>query len=256
MQNATKTLLEAWKKLDTKNPPFILPGDEEIIEHQQYYKNYDDFIRNENFGFSSSTKFHTGLLPSPFSGNILTAKIFILALNPGFSTRDYYEETYNQEIIKKRKLRLKNIFSEVDYPWMSLNPKFAWTGGYDYWTKKLLPIIQELRNNNNKTYKECLKILSQNLAVVELVPYHSKSFGLSMIKMNKLRSVSLMKDFVKNDLLNRAKNNKAIIIITRKSKYWDLPRHKNIIRYNNNEARSASLGLESKGGKIILQMLQ
>lgn len=65
-----------------------------------------------------------------------------------------------------------------------------------------------------------------------------------------------MKDFVKNDLLTKAKHNKAVIIITRKAKYWDLPKHKNIIRYDNNEARSASLGLGSKGGKIILQMLK
>ncbi|MFZ1517704.1 MAG: hypothetical protein WAU11_02960 [Ignavibacteriaceae bacterium] len=256
MHNATKNLLEAWKTLNTSKPPYILDGDEVINGHTHKYKNYQTFISDKNFGDIDSTKFHTGLLPVPYSGNILKAKIFILALNPGFSIRDYYEESHSKKIINKRKQRLKDSSSEKNFPWLSLNPEFAWTGGYEYWTKKLNPIIKKIMDLREISYVDVLQLLSKNIAVIELVPYHSKSFGLSKTKMNNLRSVSLMKDFVKNDLLTKAKHNKAVIIITRKAKYWDLPKHKNIIRYDNNEARSASLGLGSKGGKIILQMLK
>lgn len=256
MHKSTRTLLEAWKKLNTEKSPYILEGDKEINDHQQYYKDYETFIKNLDSGFSNPIKFHTGLLPVPFSGNILKAKIFILALNPGFSIRDYYEESYDKKIIKRRRQRLHNINSEKEFPWLSLNPQFAWTGGFDYWTKKFAPILKELMAIRSINYIDCLKLLSKNIAVIELVPYHSKSFGLSKTKMNKLRSVELMKAFVIEDLVERAKRNKAIIIVTRKANYWKLKSSENIIIYDKNEARSASFGLNSKGGKAILNLLR
>lgn len=255
MHKAAKNLLNAWKSLDNSKPPYILPGDEVIREYTHKYKNYKTFISDKYYGDIESTKFHTGLLPVPYSGNILKAKIFILALNPGFSIRDYYEESHCKKIISKRKQRLKNINSEKDFPWLSLNPEFAWTGGYDYWTKKLNPIIKKIMVESKISYVEVLQLLSKNIAVLELVPYHSKSFGLPESKMDKLESVRLMRSFVKQDLFERASKNETIIIVTRKAKYWELPKHRNVIVYNNKQARSSSFGLNSDGGKAILNLL-
>ena len=255
MHKAAKNLLEAWRSLNTSKPPYILPGDEIINGYNHKCKNYKTFISDKNYGEIDSTKFHTGLLPVPYSGNILKAKIFILALNPGFSIRDYYEESYCRKIIRRRKQRLKDINSEKDFPWLSLNPEFAWTGGYEYWTKKLKPVIKKLMETHKVSYVDTLQLLSNKIAVLELVPYHSKSFGLPELKMDKLESVRLMRDFVKQDLLERSNKNGTIIIVTRKAKYWELLKRKNVIVYNKNQARSASFGLNSKGGKAIINLL-
>ena len=86
------------------------------------------------------------------------------------------------------------------------------------------------------------------------MPYHSRKFGSESLIEN-LRSVEIMRSFVNDYLLPKAQNNKATIIVTRKAKIWGLTKSKNVIVYNKNEARSAHLTPNSKGGKAILRNL-
>ena len=132
MNKAVSELLLAWRGLQTKKPPFVLKGDEAILEDKRChpYRKFVDFINASEFGTEFSHKLHTGLYPCPYSGNVLKAKIYILTLNPGFSPLDYYAETYDSDTRKKRIRDLKQRKFDPDYPWPALNPKFCWSGGY------------------------------------------------------------------------------------------------------------------------------
>jgi|GEM_PF-4441752 len=67
--------------------------------------------------------------------------------------------------------------------------------------------------------------------------------------------MDIIKAFVHEYVVPRAKNNKAIIIATRHSEMWQLPKHRDIVVYNSVESRAAYLNLKSKGGKKIIEHL-
>jgi len=258
MNKAVSELLHAWRGLQTKKPPFILKGDEAIEESElcHPYKNFVDFINAPEFGTESPNKLHTGLYPSPYSGNVLKAKIYILTLNPGFTPMDYYAETYDENTKRKRIRDLKQRRLDPDYPWPALNPQFCWSGGWRYWMGRLNDIAIELSKKRGIRFPAALKYLSKRIACLEYVPYHSKSFGLSDSIIRKMRSPHLMLEFVRSYVVPKAREDKAIVIATRHADKWDLPNHRNIIEYKGSQSRGAYLNLNSPGGRKIAEILK
>ena len=245
-------LTNAWKKLNLNSKGYILDGDNLDESKCWNIKNYNDFIQRQTEIIKDKKRiFHTGLLPVPFSGDIKNAVIYILLLNPGLSAIDYYvesnEKSFRNQIINK----LKKDKLDRDYPFISLNPKYLWTGGGRYWTNKFMPIIKELMKHN-KSYLEILQLLSKNIAALELIPYHSKNLSMTK-KLQRQKSVVLMKSFVKEYVLRKAKNDKAIIIVTRQIKSWGLKKEKNVYLMNN--PRNISFNTKTREGKVILNKL-
>jgi len=99
-----------------------------------------------------------------------------------------------------------------------------------------------------------LRHLAHNVACLELLSYHSKSFGTGAL-LNSLPSAQAMLAFVHKILLPKAKDNEATIIVTRSVKNWRLPKHKNIVIYESGETRSAHLTRKSRGGEAIAKRL-
>lgn len=62
--------------------------------------------------------------------------------------------------------------------------------------------------------------------------------------------------FVQNVLVPKAKAGKIKIIVTRKASHWALPSSRNVIRYSGAQARGASLGIDTPGGKAILEQIR
>ena len=257
MNGAAKKLLAAWRGLKLKKPPFILNGDQILIERKlcHPYRTYRNYIRDPNFGSISPHKFHTGLLPVPYSGDILRAKIYILALNPGFGPLDYYAETYDADLrgAKVRAIRQKKFDS--CYPWHALNPRYCWSGGGRYWIGRLEQIATTLMDRRHFSFADALHVLSTTVACLEYVPYHSKSYGLAKTVARQMRSPKLMLDFVHNYVVPKARQGAAVVIVTRHVDLWGLPSHRNIIAYNGTEARAAYLNLKSRGGRKIAEIL-
>jgi hypothetical protein len=56
-------------------------------------------------------------------------------------------------------------------------------------------------------------------------------------------------------LVPKAVDDKAVIIVTRQVKMWNLPEHRNIVIYEGGETRSAHLTLTSRGGQAIAKHL-
>lgn len=253
-KKAAKELIKLWDSLDIYQRPYVINEDKEFMKEISWnFKTYKSMIKNrDKIRQFRKKRFHTGLLPSPFSGDIINARVYILALNPGLSDLDYYAETTNKEYLKEKIKKLKGNFGKSDYPFISLNPRYAWTGGGKYWLGKFEPIIDELIKTKG-SYDKAVKIIAQNVATLELVPYHSKSFGNSSI-LNKLESVRIMKEFVDKFVLNKAAKNKAIVLVTRSIKEWGIKRNKNIILFENN--RNISFRLKTRGGEAMLKILQ
>ncbi len=247
-------LISGWRNCNLESPPYLFPDD---IAHTtngnfKVFHSFDEYVFTNEFGLLSDKNLHTGLLPMPYIGNLEKATIFVLMLNPGLSAGDYFAE----EQPEFRNAQIQNLRQEngsIEYPFIFLNPKFAWHPGFDYWHKKLDDVIKKLAKQSEITYQNAMSILAKNLVCLELFPYHSKSFGPDSLL--KLPSVNVMLSFVNNVLVPKVEDGKAIIIAARRVKNWELPKHKNIIAYKPSEARSAHLSLSSRGGTAIFNHL-
>ncbi|OQZ03028.1 MAG: hypothetical protein B6D34_09235 [Candidatus Brocadia sp. UTAMX1] len=250
------SLIESWHKCNLESPPYLFPNDERHIKGfsgVRIYRSFDEYVTSPEFGVSD-INLHLGLLPVPFAGNLERASIFILMLNPGLSAGDYFAE---QKVTEFRNAYIRGLRQENaddEFPFIFLNPNFAWHPGFSYWHKKFGALIEKLAHQSGITYQRAMSILSKNLACLELLPYHSKSFGSgSLLKV--LPSVKVMQNFVHEVLIPKAKDGKVIIIATRSVKKWQLPKHKNIITYEGGETRSAHLSPSSRGGMAIANHL-
>ena len=255
MTDKVHRLIELWQNCPLDNAPFILPEDKtEIQKRTVLYRSFEDYATSSTFGHKDDTSLHVGLLPVPYVGNLQKAAVFILMLNPGLSHGDYLE--CEDETLKKEHIRnLRQDNANVEFPFLFLDPRFAWHPGFDYWEKKLGELAHALEKKQKITYQKALQCLSQCLACLELMPYHSKKFGAGPF-LERLISTQVMLEYVREVLIPKAENDQAIIVVARGKRNWDLPRHKNIIVYNRKgEARAARLSLKSRGGKAIANQL-
>jgi hypothetical protein len=253
-----ESLVSFWRECDLNKPPFLHPYDRvEILKRDpsiihQTPLDFGGFARKPGF---SDQNLHLNLIPQPYGGDLKNAEVFILLINPGLGFTDYWGE----EAVSGFRDRLKNNLhqnfianQEFRFPW--LDPTLCWHGGFVWWEKKLrdvIRIIAEKRFDNN--YYHALSAVSTKIASIELVPYHSFSFGAhSLIK--HLRSVELVKQFVKGHLAVKAQDGAATLIVTRQVETWGLQHdNKNIFCYSPGQSRTASLTANSDGGKAILR---
>ncbi|KAF0111111.1 MAG: Uncharacterized protein FD147_1212 [Chloroflexi bacterium] len=245
-------LVEKWRQVDLEKPPYIFPGDEQLIRGRKIdpdIKSYEEYVARLGEVKEFPNKLHVGLIPVPYVGNLETAKFFILTANPGLGTTNYKGE-YDDS--KYRKQLIINLRQENfdEYPFMSLNIEFAWLGGFIYWERKFSSIINQLLENQI-TYDNALRLISNKVACVELVPYHStKGCGIS-----NLESTKMFKEFVHQVLKPKAQKGEIDIVVIRKAVDWGLENDKHTIVFPANQARSSSLGIDNEGGKRILELL-
>jgi len=125
-------IIEQWRRCQLESGPYLLDGDKHLLKYRKkyvFYKTFNEFIQSEEFGLSNA-KFHLGLIPIPYMGNIQDSSIFILMSNPGLSNIDYHAEQYNAvyKDALKNNLRQENI--DTRFPFVCLNPEFSWHAGF------------------------------------------------------------------------------------------------------------------------------
>ena len=192
-------------------------------------------------------------------GDLKSAEIYILTLNPGYSATDYFGEYC---VRGYRGALLRNLRQDYS-PQRSLNlfldPQFAWSGGFGYWHTRLRNVIDKHANERGWSYAKARSKLGSKLAIIELVPYHSASFRDSLKR--GLKSTKLAEEFVGQYVSNRLKNKKAIAILHRRPKEW-----REILSLTTNASerifceesnvRNPSFKPSSQFGKAILKQLQ
>lgn len=260
-------LIETWSKWQPKGPPHIFHGDEDAIadlknrksrkgpcERTCEFTSWNEYHRDSEFGAPDDTRLHLGLFPSPFSGNVRTAKVFVLMLNPGCVPTDYFGQ-YERPGFEKALLR--NLSQQNVTGLMGLDPQFAWSAGFQYWNKKLGDLIRALKEHRNSSFAEARAYLASAIASIELMPYHSPKFGIPRRYLNKMKSVQLVRELVQDELLPRAQKGKCLLIVTRKARFWGIRQSPpNVIVYKAGEAQAAYLNRKSRGGKRILEFLK
>jgi len=255
MNGAFRDLITGWKSSLSGSPPYWFPGDDEIAKPHSYVcSSHQRYVTGPEFGKPKKSRLHVGLLPIPYIGNLRKASIFILMLNPGLSHGDYFAEF---QVPSFRQALLHNLRQEKmskDYPFLCLDPRFAWDPGFNYWADKFHSITAALATQKQLSYQDALKHLAKRIACLELVPYHSRTFSAHGL-LGQLPSSQAICAFVSRIVVPKAKNGRAIIISTRGNDMWNLPKHRNIIVYQGTEVRAAHLGLKSRGGQKIARFL-
>lgn len=258
------SLIEFWSEFSGKAAPFVHPRDLEVLQsrpdwsQQQESLDFNSYIKSQRFANRQDRSLHFSLYPCPYVGNLEAAKVVVLLLNPGFSASDYWAEYTDQPFRTRLEQNLRQPLDRVDFPFWPLDPTFCWHGGFFWWEKKLGNVVEEISNRRpGKSYFEALKYVSSNLACVELIPYHSESFGDHAL-LKTLRSAQAAISYGKSSLLPLAKSGKITLIVTRQAKGWELDNQQetdDLIIYRNGETRGASLGLNTRGGRAILRRL-
>lgn len=249
-------LFAEWKKFQPEKAPYVLQGDEKILSDPKLFcrfMGWDQFVAAPDFGAPGQSQLHLDLLPVPFVGNLKSASVFLLMLNPGFGPHDYFGE-YN--VPEYRTALLNNLRQGRDNSFMFLDPHFSWHGGFGYWHTKLQDIIAAFTESTSTSYGKARLFFQSRIAALELAPYHSVNFTVPTRVFNSLRSVQLARAFVHDELLPRAKSGECLLVVTRAVKHWGLPSLGNIVAYSPTEARSAHLSVKSRGGSAILKFLR
>lgn len=247
-------LIEEWRRCQLESGPYLLDGDKNLLKYPKkcvFYKTFNEYIQSNDFGLRD-TKFNIGLIPIPYMGNIQDSSIFILMSNPGLSNIDYHAEQYNADYNNALKNNLRQEIFDTRFPFVCLNPQFCWHSGFEYWYSKLYSIVKIESKRRKIKFHDTLSIIARSMSVLQLFPYHSTKYRF----FNNLYSVKLIKGYVKQVLVKKAVNDQASIVVARGAKYWGLEKQKNIAIYDSPQARSASLSINSEGGKLIMDRLK
>ena len=191
-------LINIWRDIfDT--PPFIC---------------LNDLMRTDRDRINKQSNFRFDFIPQPFWGNILTPKVIILTLNPGYySERDYQtNELYKQEFID-------NLSQRPSLNWFNLKD----TKDYRWWHNAIKDLLDE-----NITEKD----IYEKVGFFEFIGYHSKSFpsklynsyiDLNIEEFGAIKGIlpsqkALFKHI--DNLLNQEENERPLVAIIWGQKFW------------------------------------
>ena len=233
-------LTQFWRRCDLEAPPYchrddrLAPG-----RVQQGVASYADYVRAFKDNRLADTALHLSLLPQPYHGDLESAEVIVLLTNPGLHPSDYFAEDVDPEF---RQSIIRTIRQEMRSH-MFLDPKWAWTSGFTWWEKKLRGVAQIVAREKFKgNYSRALADLARRVACLELVPYHSASYRPTA----DLASTKAVRRFAQEASRDRT------IVVTRAVKDWRISKGPNVISYDAKQARGASLGPNSLGGRAIL----
>jgi hypothetical protein len=251
------SLATFWQAFQPGDPPFVHPADLAAVAKyaKAVIRTVEEHSRRAYFG-NEAGMLQLGLLPAPFAGDLGRADIFILMLNPGFEIADFYAGSQHAYAAATEQT-LRQDLSNEEFPFMHLNPEFCWSGGYRWWSKKLHDVARTYVALKGCSYREALATLSQHIASIELIPYHSVSGPSGAL--SKLPSAKAALAFVQNELLPTARRGEVTLIVTRKVAAWgivaDAETAKDIVIYGGGAARGAHLTSTTSGGEAILRRL-
>ncbi len=257
-------LIGFWNRFRLTAPPFVHPDDDlPILREKAPWSpktdpaDFESYVSGPRFGDAEDHRLHLSLFPVPYAGDLRSAPVVILALNPGFKHSDYWAEFKDSEFQKRLRTNLRQLFNDTDYPFPFLDPQFCWHSGFRWWERKLRDVIQSIAKERYRGYRgsylRALKFLSQNLACIELIPYHSDTFRDHRL-LKELPSAKHARTFVRENLVPAAIAGKRTVIVTRQKAGWEMPRQGgDLIIYGKGEPRGASLSKNSRGGKAILK---
>jgi hypothetical protein len=231
----------AWAEFDPSDPCRVLDADRVVLERSEFapyiarYDSWDSFLKHPDSQMKK-THLHLSLLPHPFFGTLSNASVFILTLNPKVGPSDYRAED-NLEY----QTAWANTLRQAGEPFMWLNPRFSWHGGFEYWHRdRCTTLVDRCSREFRIPRTHALAFMAKSVAVIQLVPYHSVSAPPDRM-IDQLESVNLARRFVKEVVVPRALAGEALIVAVRGVTRWNLPSGPNIVLYSQGQSRGAYL---------------
>lgn len=218
-------------------------------------RTWDEYVRSANFG-EDEKQLHVGLRPIPYLGNVRQAKAIVLLQNPGLAPSDLHAESKGGDFVDRLQENLSGHGCRGDYPFLFLDPNFAWHGGFTWWHKKLMPVIRKVASELNTDLRTARQAVARHVAAIELLPYHSKTGVLTLAELKLFLSVVHARSHVR-DLLESDAD--VQIIATRHLRQWDLlddfDGHDRCCKYDSTQAMSATLNPDhgNGGGQRIVK---
>lgn len=214
-----------WLKVaKQKNPPYLAECDQDI--------KLADFY-----------SLHVELLPQPYFGNVESAKVVCLLLNPGCSrTEDNVELDCG-----KLQQALRDNLNPATSRLVHLDEEFDWTSGGRWVRQKIFDPL----SRHGVTRDD----LNRNFAIVEYFPYHSRAFN---IKLNE----PLESQRYGFELVRQAIRNDAIILLMRGGELWRkaVPELKNYQKSGNcivpHSTRNVILSEKNLGEKNFVRVIE
>jgi len=157
-------------------PPYVLPIDHEAV--------------------AGARDLQLDALPVPYVGDPAQAAVYILALNPGLAGEP---ERISADAREQNRLGL--TFAST-YPFWSLDPRLAGTGGYEWWRPRLQRLADEVGWD----------VVHRRVMCVQYLPYHSRTFSAS-----RLRIPSQRYSFW---LVSEAARSGKVVVIARGHRLW------------------------------------
>jgi hypothetical protein len=263
MGKVLEKLISDWRSSDLTRSPYLFVRDVPVYERYAsdrfcHYSTLRDYAESNEFCAPRETKFHVGLYPQPYFGNLKTASIFMLMLNPGLHGSDYYAEENCPEYRVALRANLCQENGDSDYPFFFLDPQFAWHSGFEYFHSRFRKVLQSLKVKSKLSYIQALRHLARNLACLQLVPYHSKAFGASSL-IRSLQSSQAILAYAQQELVHKAVKGEVYMLVLRRAKNWGLSDAErtveNVSVYERHETRSAYLK-EEDTHKIVEWLMQ
>ena len=201
----------------------------------------------------NDARLHLSLLPQPYIGDLNGARVFILMLNPGVGPMDYYAELSTARDHRFVEAVQRNLRQDAnrEYPFFFLDPAFLWHPGATYWRKRLNWIVRKLMEVCVRPYEHCLRHVAQTVCCLQLVPYHSSTFGMSAGSVKKLESTKLV-IAAANEI---ASSGNRFLAVMRQHNAWKLPKSSSIMYSAPAHRRGAAMTPGSELGDAIVGVL-
>ena len=236
-------LLEAWQNWEPgEGPPYVHDMDADALNGRRWERKTVTFTLEQATmaralsGRLDDHRLHLGLYPLPFTGNLESATVYILLANPNPGIGNYHEQ------------------AGPEFP----DDYFAIMGkGLERYVRENLNLEKTAEDIAKQGKMSACDALSR-VAILQLSPYWSKKI---IGRAHKLPSADLAVKFVEETVVPRARDGKAIVIVTRCVKEWnrrqglpqDLIDAGRIVLYKGGEPRGAQLGPTTRGGQAILR---
>ncbi len=130
--------------------PFVLPQDKPVMDRYAPLLTGDHTLRLDK-------------LPLPYVGSPAQASVLLLALNGGFKPHDIDHQNNDQDYAEQNR---KNLTFESRYSFFYLDPAFDYTGGCQWWHRRLRHFIDRYG----------LEAVASQFACVQSFPYCSTSY--------------------------------------------------------------------------------
>lgn len=218
-------IVNPWPEVAKRQNPPYLAGCDKDIKFTDFYN-----LRLE-------------LLPQPYLGNVSSAKVICLLLNPGCSAAEDSIELNCQNLQQALRDNLSSTGTRLVY----LDDEFDWTSGGEWIRRNILNPL----SRHGVTRDD----LNRNFAIVEYFSYHSKTFESRLKAPLESQQYSFA-------LVRQAIESGAIILLMRGEKWWlkDVPELKAYRQTGNcivpHSTRSASLSEKNLGAENFAKVVR